>query len=500
MNSRTVIAALFLVIGLTGLAFGQQAGGDTRRKTIAVTYPEKGRIRLVMAGTTAGPKFNAGAEVRRLRGVTQVEIELDDMVPAYMLGADYTTYVLWAITPDGQLDNLGEFRLTGSRSKLRATTRFQTIALLVTAEPHFAVQKPSRKVVLENVPPKGPGVSVETADVYFTGDSGRYYSNQSLPEVTGKEWAKQPIELIGARRAVEIAVLAQAEQFARRDLDAARDSLQQADQAYAVADRENAALFGRRAILQAERARELAEDRAEAKRKRDEDIERNNRIRDAETRTQDLQDKIDDLTSELRVTDAARVRAEEEAERAHEEVATLRVQNRSLQGQVDQLSEQLRDLQEHTTQLEQSRQAEQLAAQRDRAYTAINEMLRPLATVVPDSRGFKVILPDTMFEPSKSTLKPTASAKLNPIAAVLLAHPSVEFLVEGYTDDRGAADVNMQLSEERGRAVGDFLTSAGVAAERFKVTGYGPANPVASNKTLKGRAANRRVEIIILKP
>src|SRR6185369_12852096 len=197
-----VIAAVLALASLT--AFAQQSsGGDTKRRTIAITYPNRGKIEVHLTGTTRTPKANANAEVQRVRGLTQVEIELDDMVPAYLLGADYTTYVLWAVTPEGQVENMGEFRLAGSRSKLRATTRFDTFAMFITAEPHFAVTKPSRVVVAENVPPKGP-VAIQAAEVYFTGDSGRYFSDDQLPEATTKEWAKQPVELLGARRAVDI--------------------------------------------------------------------------------------------------------------------------------------------------------------------------------------------------------------------------------------------------------------------------------------------------------
>ena len=89
--------------------------------------------------------------------------------------------------------------------------------MIATAEPHYAVSKPSQLVILENTVPKGP-VAVQAADVFFTGDSGRYYSEEKLPDATTKDWAKQPIELLGARRAVRIAQLARADEFARKDL------------------------------------------------------------------------------------------------------------------------------------------------------------------------------------------------------------------------------------------------------------------------------------------
>jgi hypothetical protein len=67
-------------------------------------------------------------------------------------GGEYLTYVLWAISPEGRATNLGEILVGGNdRSRLTATTDLQAFALIVTAEPYFAVRQPSNVVVLENV-------------------------------------------------------------------------------------------------------------------------------------------------------------------------------------------------------------------------------------------------------------------------------------------------------------------------------------------------------------
>src|SRR4029077_3688031 len=114
----------------------------------------------------------------------------------------------------------------------------------------------------------GP-VAIQAAEVYFTGDSGRYFSDDQLPEATTKEWATQPIELLGARRAVDIARRAKAEEFAKNDLGDALDSLSKAETAWLNGDRPTTELLRRKSIREAERARELAEDRAVAKGQRD---------------------------------------------------------------------------------------------------------------------------------------------------------------------------------------------------------------------------------------
>lgn len=100
------------------------------------------------------PRASGEAKVEQKNGVTEIEIELDEMKPAWSFGGDLNTYVLWAISPEGQMDNLGEFVLQGNRSKLDVSTRMDTFAMIVTAEPHFMVESPSPIVVLENVEPR----------------------------------------------------------------------------------------------------------------------------------------------------------------------------------------------------------------------------------------------------------------------------------------------------------------------------------------------------------
>ena len=498
MIRRTAVVLAVIAL-LAGAAFAQQSGGgDTKRRTLAITYPPKGKLRVQLAGTTRTPRANAGAEVLRMRGLTQVEIELDDMVPAYLLGADYTTYVLWAVTPEGQVENMGEFLLSGSRSKLRATTRFETFAMFITAEPHFAVSKPSRVVILENVPPKGPA-ALQSTDVFFTGDSGRYYSDNQLPEAATKEYAKQPIQLLGARRAIQIAKLAGADQFARRDVGAAEDSYAKAETAYLNGDRPTAELLGRKSIREAERAREISEERAEAKRIRDEMRAREEAIAVNERTITEYLDKIDDLEAQLKVSEGGRVRAEEGYERSNDEAADLRAQLRVMQSQIDDLTDQLRQSQDRIGTAERERDAERIAAERAKSFTTLQQMLGSVAKVQTDARGFKVVLPDSMFDPRTGALKATAAAKLNPIAGVLLGHPSVPFLVEGYMDDRGKPEALLATSTNRAQAVSTFLANAGVAQDRFSMTGYGSASPVASNKSVAGRGANRRVELVFLR-
>ncbi len=126
---------------------------ETSRTVEAVNYEHRGGATKVdLAGTALMPSAEGNAKVRSKRGTMEVEAEFGSLQSPATFGGEYLTYVLWAISPDGHAVNLGEVLVGGNdRSKLTATTNLQAFALIVTAEPYFAVRQPSNVVVLENV-------------------------------------------------------------------------------------------------------------------------------------------------------------------------------------------------------------------------------------------------------------------------------------------------------------------------------------------------------------
>src|SRR5436305_12514258 len=161
-KSLSMLAALIGVLVLNSFALAQN---DVTRTTTAITYPLDQTIEVPLTGTTRLPRLKGTAKVRRQgRRGTRVELSLENLPRAYELGSVYTTFVLWAISPDGHVDNLGEIKRSGSTlidSKSDVTTPLQTFALIVRAEPHFLVHTPSRMVVMENVGP----VAIRTAQL-----------------------------------------------------------------------------------------------------------------------------------------------------------------------------------------------------------------------------------------------------------------------------------------------------------------------------------------------
>ena len=155
---------------------------------MAISYPEGPTLGVKFNGTHRLPRATGEAKIERKRGRTDIEIRLDEMKPASFFGGDYATYVLWIVSPEGQVDNVGEFVLRGNNGKLNVTTPLQTFAMFVTAEPHYLVSAPSRFVVVENTRPKhnitGQMLSVST--IKYRGYEGLYSHSQETPLTSGE--------------------------------------------------------------------------------------------------------------------------------------------------------------------------------------------------------------------------------------------------------------------------------------------------------------------------
>ncbi|HEX6241233.1 MAG TPA: OmpA family protein [Polyangiales bacterium] len=154
------------------------------------------------------------------------------------------------------------------------------------------------------------------------------------------------------------------------------------------------------------------------------------------------------------------------------------------------------DYQSTQQQLASEQAARQQAEQR--AEQASADLAR-IATVKQEERGTVITLSgEVLFVSGKADLLPSARAKLTEVATALTQnHPDAAIVVEGHTDSQGSAALNLDLSQRRAQAVGDFLASHGVARERIRAEGLGFSKPVTDNKTAAGRANNRRVEIVV---
>ncbi len=197
--SSLINICLSLLVGclISGGTLAVLAQSDLKRETVAVTYSLDQSLTLNFRGTTRLPRLSGEAKVKRTgRRNTRVEMEIKNLPRAIELGGVYTTFVLWAISPEGRADNLGEIKRSGSgfvNTKIDVTTTLQTFALIVTGEPHFLVNSPSRMVVLENLPPRNPGdAEVATVPVQYLGNSSDYFNDTRVPDLAGRDICRAP--------------------------------------------------------------------------------------------------------------------------------------------------------------------------------------------------------------------------------------------------------------------------------------------------------------------
>ncbi|HEV2762879.1 MAG TPA: hypothetical protein VGV38_07790, partial [Pyrinomonadaceae bacterium] len=207
---RALTFAALAALALASAPLAARAQSDLRRQTVAVTYPLDQTVTVKFRGTSRLPRLKGEAKVKRTgRRGTRVEMEVENLPRAFELGGVYTTFVLWAVSPEGRTDNLGEIKRGGSflvNSKLDATTPLQTFAMIVTAEPHFLVRGPSRMVVLENLPPNKPGdADVAVVPVKYLGNQSDYFSQSRIPDLADQDFARTPTSLLGARQSVLLA-------------------------------------------------------------------------------------------------------------------------------------------------------------------------------------------------------------------------------------------------------------------------------------------------------
>jgi outer membrane protein OmpA-like peptidoglycan-associated protein len=148
-----------------------------------------------------------------------------------------------------------------------------------------------------------------------------------------------------------------------------------------------------------------------------------------------------------------------------------------------------------------AQQAQQSASQADSDKAAmraqLSEQLNKVLATRDSARGLIVSMSDVLFDTGRYSLKPGAREKLAKVAGILIAYPSLNIEVGGYTDNVGGDGMNQKLSENRADAVRSYLVDQGVSTDSVTAKGFGNSQPVASNDNAAGRQENRRVELVV---
>ena len=410
------------------------------------TYEVGPKSRLELKPTPIATDARGEVTVEYKKGNANIDVKVKDLPPPPRLGP-YTTYVLWALTPDGRAASQGVVAgIEGGKGKLETEYAAPQFALIVTAEPHFAVSTPSNMIVLYNVGEKVKGRETKVTTLNERAD----YSG--LREIAVQK--NRPPDVVAAEYAVEAAEAAGAPQYASTVYAKAKQKLTLAEGAVNStrrSDRKDAPTLAHEAVLAGEDARrEAIKGKAAAE---------------------------SAVAQAAAAADAAAVEAEAgaRATQAAREAGVRATEAAREAGQVAAVNAA----------------SEERAAQRQELLERLNKALPTRET----PRGLVSEIGGVQFATGTANLSAAARESLARFAGVVASYPDLKFNVEGHTDSTGSEQTNEVLSQRRAIAVRDYLIGQHVPASNINAEGFASSRPVADNDTVEGRARNRRVEI-----
>jgi outer membrane protein OmpA-like peptidoglycan-associated protein len=447
----------------------------TTRSVKAIGYKVNGgSTKVDLTPTDLLPQATGEAKVEAKTGATSIEVSIRNMQQPSKLGAEFLTYVLWAVTPDGRAGNTGEIVINkNGEGKLEATTPAQTFALIITAEPYSLVRVPSEMVVLENETRKNTKGQIFPVNDFKLMRRAQY-EKLGNPLAMTPDLKTVPLEVYEARNAVDIAKSRGADKDAPEIFSKAASSLQKTENALtSKADKKQIVSTARETIQFAEDARALAAQRQEEARiKAERDAAAAKAKADAEAKA----DEEAQRQAELSAAKQAQMKAEADA-------AAVRAQ-----AEQDALKAK-----EQAANADAERARQQANALRAQLLEQFNRILETRDT----PRGLVVNMGDVLFDFGKYDLRSEAREKLARLSGIVLGHPGLNLAVEGYTDNVGTDEINMTLSQKRAETVRSYLLEQGLADANVTAQGFGKSSPVADNSTPAGRQKNRRVEIVV---
>jgi outer membrane protein OmpA-like peptidoglycan-associated protein len=480
----------------------------------AINYHHRsGTTHIDFRGTELMAAARGEARVDSQMGATKIDVHVDRLTPANQFGAEYLTYVLWAITPEGRAQNLGELALSGNHSSLLATSSLQVFGLIVTAEPYFAVTQPSDVVVMENFVRNDTTGTIEQVEAkYELLKRGQYVQKRDAYQPIHQN-PKGPLQLAEAENAVEIARLAGADKYAADTFQKATLALKNAEDFMSGPNRNG---NGKPVETNAREAAQMAEDaRIITYRKMEEEqLANERRMKEEELARQRAaaqQAQASAQVAESQRADADAQRANADAQRAAAEEAQRQAQAMAAQAAQDKAAADAaraaaqQQQQQAEADADRARQAaaqadaqrQQAEAEKTQMRERLKQQLNAILETRETARGLIVNISDVLFDFNKYMLKPGAREKMAKVSGILLAYPGLKLQLEGHTDSVGSDDYNLKLSQQRADAVRDFLAEQGVGAANITAVGMGKSDPVASNDSAAGRQQNRRVDLVV---
>ena len=501
VRSMLVTATLYAllsqhVLAQVAPASGQQPPSESsvpiyrvtvvERTTAAINYRRSGHTKVDLNGTALLPEARGVAEISPKNGHTEIDLRFRGLQRSTRFGSEYLTYVLWAITPEGRPRNLGEVPFTGEDIRKQVTTELQAFALVVTAEPYFAVTQPSDVVVMENgVRPDTRG-RVETVQArYELLSRGSYLMNRPSEFSTKPLEPGMPTNLAEARNAVELARLAGADRYAADAFTKATRLLAEAELAREKGRSKD------EVIASARQSAQTAEDaRLIAVKRQDEAFTAQQKALADDRGRQAFEERLRADREELR---AAQAKADAEREAQNAAQATAEAER------VRTDTARVRDeLQETRLEALKARAAVAVAEQEKNAIRdQLRDQLNMFLETRESARGLIMMVPDVLFETASARLTSAARERLARVSGILAAQPDLHIAIEGHTDSVGDDERNQSLSERRAQEVFAYLVQQRIPPSSMDVAAFGETRPIAPNDTPPGRQQNRRVELVV---
>ncbi|MEJ2111233.1 MAG: OmpA family protein, partial [Acidobacteriota bacterium] len=492
-----ICICLFVILGVAASAWAQTdtASGDEKsagitKSTQALAYQVGGgSTRIDFEGTDLMPNAGGEAKIEAKKGSTSIESKFKALDDPSKFGAEFLTYVLWAVSTEGTTVNLGEVQINKKgEGQLKVSTQMQVFSLVLTAEPYFAVRAPSELVVLENRMRKNTKARMFLVQAYSLMERGRY-QKLGNPLALSLDLKNVPLEIYQARNAVDIAKSSGAEEYAPEIFARAEASLKMAETALArKSNKKDVVSTARQTVQFCEDARALSvqrreEERAANERQAAEEAQRlareqaeQEKLRRAQAEAERTRALLEQEKAKLMAAEESQRRLEAEAERQR----ALAVEQDAKKAAADA-------------------ERRRIAAEEEKAQLRAR-LLKQFSMVLETrdtERGLIVNMSDVLFDTGSYTLRQEAREKLARISGILLNYPGLKIEAEGHTDTTGSEEFNQKLSQQRADSVREYLTSQGIPGSSVTSVGKGFSMPVASNDTSGGRQKNRRVELIV---
>lgn len=475
-KTRSALLAAGLIAAIPMGSFAQAplqaqsiASSDVLSQISMYSYRDGPKSDLYFRGTPIAALAEGDVQVEYQDGNARISAKVDQLPAPASLGP-YAVYVLWAVTPDGRAANQGVIAGSGGgKGKLDTEYGASQFALIVTAEPHFAVTAPSSMITLYNVADDVKGTETRVTTLTERSD----YSDLTRQPANDAT----PTEIVQARYAYAIAGAAGAEQFAQQDYMQANAKLMAAETALegSRSERRMAPQLGREAVVASEDTRRAAMIGSAAA------ATETQRLAAANAATSAANARAATARESTRAqTEADRQRAAATAEANRQQAAATAETNRQLAAANAETSRQ---------------QAAVNAASAARA--DLRSRLNGALPTHDSNRGLVAEIGGAQFATGQAELSVAAREGAAKFSGIVASYPELRFSVEGHTDNTGSVATNDALALRRANSVRSFLISQGVPAASIDVVGYGSSMPTADNTTVTGRARNRRVEIVV---